>query len=147
MSNLCAHPACECCLCVCACDSLYSLCHSYLLAKTSVDGQTRHASIFASNLDQSLLFQYLPRGLSGGFRTVSVSNIDLSAGGSFHHLAVVVYRNYLSVFLDGILEHRGQLVAEVEDGSEAVTLVGRRAEGTSRFQGKNHQRGLGGRLH
>lgn len=112
-----------------------------------MDGQTRHAAIFASNQDQSLLFQYLPHGLPGGFRTVSVSNIDLSAGGSFHHLAVVVYKDYLSVFVDGTLEHRGQLVAEVEDGSEAVTLVGRRAEGTSRFQGKNHQPSLCGKVH
>ena len=113
------------------------LCCRYLLAKTSVDGQTRHAAIFLSNQDQTLLFQYLPRGLSSGFRTVSVSNINLSTNGSFHHLAVVVYRDYLSVFVDGAIVHRGQLTAEVEDSSEGVTLVGKRAEGTSRFQGKD----------
>lgn len=122
---------------VCACNSQKLLCCSYLFAKTSVNGQTRHAAIFVSNQDRSLLFQYLPRGLSSGFRTISVSNIDLSADGSFHHLAVVVYRDYLSVFVDGVIVLRGQLVAEVEDSSEGVTLVGRRAEGTSRFQGKS----------
>ena len=89
-----------------------------------------------SSQDQSLLFQYLPRGLSSGFRTVSISDIDLSANGMFHHLALVVYKDYLSVFVDGTLKYRGQLVAELEDSSEAVTLVGRRAEGASRFQGK-----------
>jgi len=89
-----------------------------------------------SSQDQSLLFQYLPRGLSSGFRTVSISDIDLSANGMFHHLALVVYKDYLSVFVDGTLKYRGQLVAELEDSSETITLVGRRAEGASRFQGK-----------
>ena len=103
-----------------------------------MDGQTRHAAIFVSSHDQSLLFQYLPRGLSSGFRTVSISDIDLSANGIFHHLGLVVYKDYLSVFVDGTLEYRGQLVAEMEDSSEAVTLVGRRAEGESRFQGEKH---------
>ena len=101
-----------------------------------MDGQTRHAAIFVSSQDQSLLFQYLPRGLSSGFRTVSISDVDLSANGMFHHLALVVYKDYLSVFVDGTLEYRGQLVAELEDSSETVTLVGRRAQGASRFQGK-----------
>ena len=89
-----------------------------------------------SSQDQSLLFQYLPRGLSSGFRTVSISDVDLSANGMFHHLALVVYKDYLSVFVDGTLKYRGQLVAELEDSSETITLVGRRAEGASRFQGK-----------
>ena len=111
-----------------------------------MDGQTRHAAIFASSQDQVLLFQYLPRGLSSGFRTVSISNIDLSAGDAFHHLGVVVYKDFLSVFVDGTLEHRGQLVAEVEDGGEAVTLVGSRAEGTSRFQGMEYYLGQVGTI-
>lgn len=115
--------------------SSYSLTlhHRYVFAKTTSSGLTRFYALRLNSAEGTALFEYRPEGLNGGFRTTSIPGLTV-ADGQFHHLAVSVYDNGLSVYLDGQLHHQTTLTGALEDGQGIVSIGGLPA-GSNFFSG------------
>ena len=81
-----------------------------------------------------MLFEYQPVGLGSGFRTVLLRGVNL-AGPRPQYVLLVVYRDYLTVFLDGELITREQLEDRIQDDTDSELILGQKLDDNSRFQG------------
>ena len=106
---------------------------SYLFAKTTQTGLTTFYALRLSSNEQAIYFDYRPEGLDEGFRTLSITGIDLSDG-QLHHIAVSVFGANLALFVDGQLYTTQSLIAALEDGP-GVLFLGRKLGAESRLEG------------
>ena len=104
-----------------------------MFAKTTPSGLTSFYALFLDSTEQSAFFEYRPEGLDEGFRTLLLERVNLSDG-QLHHIAMTVFGNSFSFFVDGELHSTLSLIAALEDGPGEVFL-GRRIQDDSRFAG------------
>ena len=107
---------------------------SYLFAKAPINGSVVHYALYVDNTRHEMLFEYQPVGLESGFRTVLLRGVNL-AGPRPQYVLLVVYRDYLTVFLDGELITREQLEDRIQDDTDSELILGQKLDDNSRFQG------------
>ena len=110
-----------------------SLFNRYLFAKTTPTGLTTFFALRFDSGAQTVYFEYRPEGLDQGFRTVAMTDIDVSDGG-LHHIAISVFGSDLTLFVEGQPRFRQSLIAALEDGP-GVFFIGRKLGEETRLQG------------
>lgn len=105
----------------------------YLYAKTTPTGLTTFFALRFASDSQTVYFEYRPEGLDEGFRTVIMTGVDVTDGG-LHHVALSVFGDDLTLFLDGRPRLSQSLIASLEDGP-GVFFIGRKLGDDTRLQG------------